>query len=115
MGASLVAQLVKNLSAMQENWVQSLDWTIPGWDLTFLTSVLEITGCGLSPLSLPLAFSLLCPPSPLLTGTGQGGLLRRNHRVKLTACVSSEPHPAALVRMLAGELGCARCHRRARA
>ena len=57
MGASLVAQLVKNLSAMQENWVQSLDWTIPGWDLAFLTSVLEITGCGLSPLSLPLAFS----------------------------------------------------------
>ena len=47
--------------------------------------------------------------------TGQGGLLRRNHRVKLTASVSSEPHPAALVRMLAGELGCGRCHRRARA
>ena len=29
MGASLVAQMVKNLSAMQETWVQSLDWKDP--------------------------------------------------------------------------------------
>ena len=28
-GASLVAQLVKNLSAMQETWVWSLDWEDP--------------------------------------------------------------------------------------
>ena len=28
-GASLVAQLVKNLPAMQETWVQSLDWEDP--------------------------------------------------------------------------------------
>ena len=27
--ASLVAQTVKNLSAMQETWVQSLDWEDP--------------------------------------------------------------------------------------
>ena len=27
--ASLVAQLVKNLPAMQETWVQSLDWEDP--------------------------------------------------------------------------------------
>ena len=27
--ASLVAQLVKNLPAMQENWVQSLGWEDP--------------------------------------------------------------------------------------
>ena len=27
--ASLVAQLVKNLSAMRETWVQSLDWEDP--------------------------------------------------------------------------------------
>lgn len=35
--------------------------------------------------------------------------------MKLTASVSSEPHPAALVQMLAEELGCGRCRRRARA
>lgn len=29
--------------------------------------------------------------------------------------MASEHHPAALVQMLAGELGCERCHRRARA
>ena len=29
LGASLVAQLVKNLSAMQETWVQSLGWEDP--------------------------------------------------------------------------------------
>ena len=29
MGASLVAQLVNNLSAMWETWVQSLDWEDP--------------------------------------------------------------------------------------
>ena len=28
-GASLVAQLVKNLSAMQETWVRSLGWEDP--------------------------------------------------------------------------------------
>ena len=28
-GASLVAQTVKNLPAMQETWVQSLDWEDP--------------------------------------------------------------------------------------
>ena len=28
-GASLVAQLVKNLSAIQETWVQSLSWDDP--------------------------------------------------------------------------------------
>ena len=28
-GASLVAQLVKNLPAMQETWVQSLGWDDP--------------------------------------------------------------------------------------
>ena len=28
-GASLVAQMVKHLSAMQETWVQSLDWDDP--------------------------------------------------------------------------------------
>ena len=28
-GASLVAQLVKNPPAMQETWVQSLDWEDP--------------------------------------------------------------------------------------
>ena len=28
-GASLVAQMVKNLSAMQENWVWSLGWEDP--------------------------------------------------------------------------------------
>ena len=28
-GASLIAQLVKNLPAMQENWVQSLGWEDP--------------------------------------------------------------------------------------
>ena len=28
-GASLVAQLVKNLPAMQETWVQSLPWEDP--------------------------------------------------------------------------------------
>ena len=28
-GASLVAQLVKNLPAMQETWVQSLGWEDP--------------------------------------------------------------------------------------
>ena len=28
-GASLVAQQVKNLPAMQETWVQSLDWENP--------------------------------------------------------------------------------------
>ena len=27
--AFLVAQLVKNLSAMQETWVQSLGWEVP--------------------------------------------------------------------------------------
>ena len=27
--ASLVAQMVKNLPAMQENWVQSLGWEVP--------------------------------------------------------------------------------------
>ena len=27
--ASLVAQMVKNLPAMQETWVQSLDWEDP--------------------------------------------------------------------------------------
>ena len=29
LGASLVAQQVKNLPAMQETWVQSLDWEVP--------------------------------------------------------------------------------------
>ena len=29
MGASLVAQLVKNLPAMQETWVRSLSWEDP--------------------------------------------------------------------------------------
>ena len=29
MGASLVAQMVKNLLAMQETWVQSLGWEDP--------------------------------------------------------------------------------------
>ena len=29
MGASLVAQMVKNLPAMWETWVQSLDWEDP--------------------------------------------------------------------------------------
>ena len=29
MQASLIAQMVKNLSAMQETWVQSLDWEDP--------------------------------------------------------------------------------------
>ena len=29
MGASLVAQLVKNLPAMRETWVRSLDWEHP--------------------------------------------------------------------------------------
>ena len=29
MGASLVAQMVKNLPAMQETWVQSLGWEDP--------------------------------------------------------------------------------------
>ena len=28
-GASLIAQLVKNLPAMRETWIQSLDWNIP--------------------------------------------------------------------------------------
>ena len=28
-GASLVAQIVKNLPAMQETWVQSLSWKDP--------------------------------------------------------------------------------------
>ena len=28
-GASLIAQLVKNLPAMQETWVRSLDWEDP--------------------------------------------------------------------------------------
>ena len=28
-GASLMAQMVKNLSAVQETWVQSLDWEDP--------------------------------------------------------------------------------------
>ena len=28
-GASLVAQMVKNLLAMQETWVQSLGWAVP--------------------------------------------------------------------------------------
>ena len=29
LGASLVAQMVKNLPAVQETWVQSLDWEDP--------------------------------------------------------------------------------------
>ena len=29
MGASLVAQLIKNLPAMQETWIQSLGWEDP--------------------------------------------------------------------------------------
>ena len=35
--ASLVAQLIKNLPAIQETWVRSLDWEDPleeGWQLT---------------------------------------------------------------------------------
>ena len=28
-GASLVAQMVKNLPAMQETWVRSLGWEVP--------------------------------------------------------------------------------------
>ena len=30
--ASLVAQLVKNLPAMRETWVQSLGWKSLGWE-----------------------------------------------------------------------------------
>ena len=30
--ASLVAQLVKNLPAMPETWVQSLGWKSAGWE-----------------------------------------------------------------------------------
>ena len=29
LGASLVVQMVKNLPAMQETWIQSLDWKDP--------------------------------------------------------------------------------------
>ena len=59
-GASLVAQLVKNLPAMQETWVESLGWENPlqkGKATHFSCKQLDITE-GLSLFTLPMDESL---------------------------------------------------------
>ena len=57
--ASLVAQLVKNLPAMQETWVQSLDWekgmathsSILAWRVPMDREAWQVTVHGLQKLS----------------------------------------------------------------
>ena len=71
-GASLVAQQVKNLPAMQETWVQSLDWENPleegtathssilAWRIPWTEEPGRLQSVGFS--SQEYWSALLCPP-----------------------------------------------------
>jgi len=86
--ASLVALLVKNLSAMQETWVRSLGWKIP-WRRERLPT----------PVFWPGEFHGLynrlgCKESDM---TEQLSLLHRSYCLKVNKIISKELNGASLV------------------